>query len=262
MRDYTDDLAATENSLRLIVDRVAQDAYGPDYLSRLGVKPKSIEAWERNRVRESERRGAGIHEERILYYSNFYDLEQIVLESWPLYEPVFKHREQTQVFLQKLRELRNPDAHRRELTDAEKSLIVGMSGELRTQITRYLAERDSPDEYFPKMEMLRDSLGNSFGGLKRPVVRVGAIIEFIAEAWDPFGAALEYRWTVHPDHPETVEEWSLNNRFTWRVQSNQVANPAWVNVEMRGPREPHAEGHRDAGWSIAYTVLPAVPPRA
>jgi hypothetical protein len=262
MRDYTDDLSAVENSLRLIIERVGQDTYGADYLPRLNVVPKSIKDWERNRTRETERRGAGIREERLLYFSNFSDLEKIVLDNWPLFEPVFKRRDQAEVFLSKLRELRNPDAHRRELTEAEKSLIVGMAGELRTQIIRYLSERDTPDEYFPRMESLRDSLGNSFNPPKRPVVRVGATIEFIAEAWDPFGATLEYQWSVQPHHPDTFQDWSHNNRFTWHVQPNQVANPAWVSVNMRGPREPHAEGHRDAGWSIAYTVLPAVPLRA
>lgn len=261
MRDYTDDLAAVENSLRLIIERVGQDAYGGDYLLRMNVGPKSIRDWEKNRTREAERRGAGIREERLLYFSNFSDLEKIILENWPLFEPVFQRREQTKVFLAKLRELRNPDAHRRELSEAEKSLIVGMAGELRTEITRYLAEKDTPDEYFPRMESLRDSLGNSFNPPKRPVVRVGATIEFVAEAWDPFGATLEYQWSVQPHHAETIQDWSSINRFTWHVQPNQVANPAWVNVNMRGPREPHAEGHRDEGWSIAYTVLPAAPQR-
>lgn len=156
-----------------------------------------------------------------------------------------------------LGELRNPDAHRRELTDSEKSLISGMAGELRTQITRYLSERDTPDEYFPRMESLQDSLGNSMNSPKRPVVRVGTLIEFVAEAWDPLGTELQYRWIIQPAHEDTFQDWSPNNRFAWNVKGNQVANPAWVNVEMRSPREFHAEGGRDAGWSMAYTVLPA-----
>jgi len=132
-----------------------------------------------------------------------------------------------------------------------------MAGELRTLVTRYFPDRDTPDEYFPRMESLRDSLGNTMNSPKRPVVRVGDFIEFVAEAWDPVGAQLEYRWTVQPANVASSQGWSANNKFTWNVQTNQVANPAWVNVEMRGPREPHAEAARDAGWSMAYTVLPA-----
>ena len=258
MRDYTDDLAATENSLRLIIERIGRDSFGDDYLGRFGVSADVLRRWERSRAAEAQRRGAGILEQRLLYFSNMSELIAILRDNWPLFDPVFRQRDRTEVFLDKLRELRNPDAHNRELTDSEKSLIVGISGEIRTQVTRYLAERDSADEYFPRMESLRDSLGNAFGTSKRPVVRVGATIEFVAEAWDPFGAPLEYQWSVQPHHSDTVQDWSQNNRFTWHVQACQIANPAWVNVNMRGPREPHAEPGRDVGWSIAYTVLPAV----
>jgi len=257
VQDYTDDLAAVENALRRIVDRVGRDLHGAEWAAAFGISPSVLDRWRRNQARELDRRGAGIAEDRLIYFSDFGDLEQIILGQWASFEPVFLDRERTAVYLRKLRELRNPDAHRRALTATEKALITGMAGELRTQVTRYLSQRDTPDEFFPRLDSLRDNLGNAFGhGGRRPVIRVGDVLEFVAEGWDPEGAQLEYHWTTSPGATPPMQDWSPLNRFVWEVRPDQVANPAWLNCAMRGPREPHAEGTRDVGWSIAYTVLP------
>jgi hypothetical protein len=254
--DYTDDLFALENSLRTIIDQIGLENHGGKYLGALGVSSGAQGNWETRREREAQRRGSGFAEQRLLYFADFGDLEEIILANWALFEPVFDDKARTTVYLRKLRELRNPDAHRRELTQSEKALVAGLTGDLRTQITRYLSIRDTPDEFFPRMESLRDSLGNAMNTTPRPVVRVGDRIEFIAEAWDPFGAELEFQWSAGSGHDQVEQDWSTSNRFVWIVQPSHVANPAWVNCSMRGPREPHAEGSRDAGWSMAYTVLP------
>jgi hypothetical protein len=257
MPDYTDELAAVENSLRRVVERVGNDLHHGNWQAGFGIAADVLERWRRNQEREHHRRGAGIDEHRLIYFSDFGDLEKIIVEQWPAFEPVFQDRERTTVYLRKLRELRNPDAHHRALTTSEKALISGIAGELRTQITRYLSQRDTPDEYFPRFESLRDNLGNTFPSGKRPVVRVGDTLEFVAEGWDPEGGELQYRWTTSPGTNAPKQEWSPESRFLWTIQPDQIANPAWLNCEVRGPREPHAEGHRDAGWSMAYTVLPA-----
>ena len=256
MRDYTDDLAGVENSLRRIVERIGIDKYGASWLQNLGVKEKTIRAWEKSREREQHRRSGGLAEDRLIYFSDFFDIETIIRDNWVLFEPVFLDQDQTLVYLSKLRELRNPDAHRRELTESEKALVTGIAGELRTRITRYLSQRDTPDEFFPRIDAMKDSLGNSHGKGPRPVIRVGDVIEFIVEGWDPEGAQLEYEWSVSPGDEMSRQDWSPNERFLWEVRPVHIANPTWVNVNMRGPRQPHAEGQRDAGWSIAYTVLP------
>lgn len=263
MRDYTDDIAAVENALRRIVEHVGRAEHGADWLRAFGVPAGTIKGWSRKRRRELERRGSGIPEHRLIHFSDFGELQDIIVKQWDAFEPVFGDLERTTVYLGKLRELRNPDAHHRALTASEKALVTGMAGELRTLMTRYLSQKDTPDEYFPRMESLRDNLGNSFGqGGPRPVIRVGDVLEFIAEGWDPEGTELEYRWTTSRGANPPMQDWSSNNRFVWEVQPDQVANPTWLECEMRGPREYHAEGRRDAGWSMAYTVLPAINDRS
>jgi len=69
MRDYTDDLAAVENSLRALIERIGGQTYGVDYLVRMGVTKASLQAWQKSRDREAEHRGAGVREERLLYFS-------------------------------------------------------------------------------------------------------------------------------------------------------------------------------------------------
>ncbi len=119
MQDYTDHLAAVENSLRRIIERVGHDAHGDPWLNALADAEK-IKQWERKREQEREARVSGIQEERTLYFSDFNDLIKIITDNWTLFEPVFGDQNQTTVYLEKLRELRNPDAHRRELTQRGK----------------------------------------------------------------------------------------------------------------------------------------------
>lgn len=257
--DYTDDLAGVENTLRRLIEHVGRRAHGSSWLSEFGVGESRVAAWRRRQEREGSNRGAGLTEDRLIYFSDFADLEEIVIRNWDEFEEALIDKARTEVYLRKLRELRNPDAHQRALTGTEKSLITGMAGELRTQATRFLSQRHTPDEYFPRLEALRDNLGNSFGRPGPwPVVRTGDVLEFYAEGWDPIGAELEYEWTTGPGNSPPRQEWSKDNRFTWRIQPDQVAHPAWLNCNMRGPRAPHAEGDRDAGWSMAYTVLPGI----
>ncbi|WP_346839925.1 hypothetical protein [Microbulbifer sp. SAOS-129_SWC] len=255
-KECSDALSGVENSLRLIINKVGEDSYGNNYIDQLGVDPKKIKKWEKSREKEGSKRSAGIKEKRLLYYSDFYDLERIIIDNWSLFNPVFSDKCQTQVYLDRLRTLRNPDAHRRSLTNVEKSLVIGMAGEIRTKVARFMAEKDTPNEYFPRFEALYDSLGNHFGQNDRPTLRVGMSIEFIAEAWDPYGEDLDFQWSVSPGLQETLQDWSSSNRFTWNIREENVSNPAHVNVNMKSRRAHHAERNRDAGWSMQYTVLP------
>src|SRR5207253_668629 len=103
----------------------------------------------------------------------------------------------------------------------EKALITGMAGEPRTKVTRYLAVRDTPDEYFPRIESMRDNLGNVPDViLKKPVLRVGDVVEFIAEAWDPEGKELEFQWVTIANliQHRVRQDWSTNSRFRWQVE--------------------------------------------
>src|SRR5258706_13994118 len=114
MADYTDDLAAAENSLRRVIERVGRDAHGDQWLKPLGITEKEIKKWEGHRERENVARSAGIQEQRLIYFADFADLKDIIEDKWPLFEPVFINRDQTLIFLDKLRELRNPDADHQE----------------------------------------------------------------------------------------------------------------------------------------------------
>ena len=133
----------------MLIETLGIEAYGEDWPRKFGVTVKDLAWWRKKQAREAVRRGAGVAEPRLIYFSTFFDLERIVLDNWTVFEPVFGDSTRTGVYLEKLRELRNPDAHHRALTTSEKALIEGIAGELRTQITRHMSRRDTPDEYFP-----------------------------------------------------------------------------------------------------------------
>lgn len=84
-----------------------------------------------------------------------------------------------------MEKLRDPNAHRRELTNQQKCLIAGISCELRIQIIQYRGKGEDVDSYFAVIEAIKDNLGNSYfcphGGnmvVAEQILHVGDTIEF------------------------------------------------------------------------------------
>jgi len=248
MPDYADALTAVENALRLLIETVG--------IAKCGISAADERKWRARRDRDLAQRGAGFPEDRLLHYSDISDLQRIVAKdvNWPLFEAALLDRTEVSVLLELIRRLRNPDAHNRELSTHERALVIGISGELRTRITRYLSRMDTPDAYFPRIIAFQNSIGARPG--EQPNLHVGDEVEFVVDAADPLGASLEYRFGV--EHPGLVErsDWSSNNRWTWCVSTAHISRFATVIVHVRSPREYHAQGEFDAAQQQMFTVLP------
>src|SRR5687768_14053885 len=102
MHDYTDDLAAVENAIRQVIERRGQDTNGQAWLDTL-INPDKVKEWKRRQTREANVRASGVPEQRPIYFSDFYDLEQIIMDNWTIFEPVFLDQTQTAAYLKKLR---------------------------------------------------------------------------------------------------------------------------------------------------------------
>ena len=64
------------------------------------------------------------------------------------------------VWLSELEKLRDPEARRRELLPHQKHLAIGISGEIRNRLIRYRSKQETSEDYYPRIESVRDSLGN------------------------------------------------------------------------------------------------------
>ena len=257
--DATQALRDTENALRDFIADCLEKAFGSGWEDQLGVKPEKIEKWKARR--EDERikmRGVAI-EERLLYYSDFYDIATILRKHWSHFQDALIEIKSVEMWLSELERYRDSDAHRRELFPYQKYLILGISGEIRARLVRFRSKMDDIDSHFPRIESARDSLGASWilGKSVAPsepaTVRVGDTIEFVVAATDPMGEHIEYGYRLHPLGSSA---WGLQNCFQYLVQEADIGKRKEFMVLIRSPRPHHAHHQWDDFAMFLYHILP------
>lgn len=252
-------MRAAENSLRDFIGEVLAENLGRDWLDRSGVTPERIERWKGRQEEERRKiRSRGI-EERLLYYADFYDLPVILKKHWPLFEPCFGKWRPMDVYLEKLDDFRNPDAHRRDLFPYEINLILGISGFIRTAITNFRSNKSPTDEYFPRFEHVTDSFGNvatpqQKGVSTGRILRPGDEVYFIAKGWDSKGERCQYELGIFVGR--TIVDWTENENLKWTVEEEDIEQNANIYVYLRSSRKYHASSGFDDSVYFEYDVLP------
>lgn len=135
----------------------------------LGVTQARLASWAERREEERNRRVGAVIDERLLSYADFSDLETIVTKNWTEFKSCFGDLGRLKVYLHRLSALRNPGAHSRPLLPFEEALVIGMTGEIRQQVTVFRSEgmRTPEPEHFPRITEVRDSFGNRTAGLTK-----------------------------------------------------------------------------------------------
>ncbi|MFN2507850.1 MAG: Swt1 family HEPN domain-containing protein [Chthoniobacterales bacterium] len=250
-------LRDVENALRDFIANVLHNKFGGTWEKQLA-EPGKLEKWAQRREEERKRmRGAAI-EERLLYYSDFYDLSKIIRSHWQHLEDALLNLKEVEFWLGELQKYRNAEAHRRELFSFQKHLIVGISGELRGRIVRFRSRSEDVESYFPRFESVRNSLGHSWIAGQAPIVttdatlRVGDALEFATTATDPEGESLEYGFVFHPG----IATWGLENVFEIPITDAEIGRRKELVVMVKSPRSYHARGHFDDSVIFVYAVLP------
>src|SRR3990170_7376066 len=184
--DITQALKDTENSLRDFVSAVLHKKFGETWVENCGVSPDRLKKWNERKAAEEKRQEAGAVEQRLIYYADFYDLRTILRKYWQdEFSDVLGDWKTMDVWLNELEKLRDPDAHRRELLPHQKHLILGISGEIRTRLVRYRSKQETSEDYYPRIESARDSVGSvyTYGDPKGIetglLLRVGNVIDFV-----------------------------------------------------------------------------------
>jgi len=222
--DISRPLKDTENALRDFISHTLERKIGTDWEKQCGVSEKRLEKWHERKEIEKKRQRSGATEERLLYYADFYDLKTILKKHWAEhFSEVFGEWKTMEVFLTELEKLRDPEAHRRELMPHQEALVYGISGEIRTQITRFRSEQDTGESYFPRIESIRDSLGTIFtlGGMDQVFtgkkVRPGDNIDIVITASDPLEEPLQYSFGF-----EGVRNWQDNNSCSLTFETSHI----------------------------------------
>lgn len=258
--NVTQALKDTENLLRDFIVVVLQKSLGESWLDTCGVSGERITKWKERKTIEEKRQLSGVVEERLIYYADFYDLKTILKEHWSgEFSKALGDWKTMEVWLSELEKLRDPDAHRRELLPHQKHLILGISGEIRTRLIRYRSKQETSEDYYPRIESARDSLGNiyTFGNIAfidtKMCLHIGDVVEFVVTASDPLGANLQYCLNLFS---VGADNWQTSNVMALTIWKMDVRKEFTVSLFVRSPREYHARGSFDDAVHFRYEVLP------
>lgn len=252
-------LRDTENSLRDLITLILSEEYGENWVEKSGVTPERISVW-RAKMKEDKH----THDNRILYYSDFYDLSTCIEKNGSLFNPILKDTKLIKVFLDLLNKFRNAIAHGREILPYQSNLISGMCGYVRTEIIKYRSKKETNEDCFARIEFAQDNLGNflkveSMSELGHPIygkqtLRPGDTLEFLVRASDPENAQLEYCLSDPSGY-----EWVKDNKFVVKITEKNIGvNTAWI-ILVRSPRKHSAFSYpvqHDDKVMFQYKVLP------
>lgn len=260
----TKNLKDVENSLQDLIFVILTEKYGDKWEENIGVTEDRITKWKERKEEEKKRQQSGTIEERLMYYSDFYDLKTILINKWELFSSIFIDKKTIETFLNQLEKYRDPDAHRRDLFSYQKMLIAGMSGEIRSLITKYHSKKETCNDCFSRIESIRDNFGNSYtiGGSRfcdsKMILRPGDKLEFVVAASDPELLDLEYNISTHPgtwsDYAST--KWQKYNTLQCNITEKNISKMFSVKISIKSPRDYHARSGEDDFVEFLYTVLP------
>jgi hypothetical protein len=254
--DISEAIRSTENSLRDLIYEVLKSRHA-DWENRLGVSDDRKARWAQRREIEIKRQEGAAVDPRLLYYSDFYDLREIVRKNWELFSPILGEKKRIEVWLEELERLRDPNAHNRDLLPFQRHLAVGISGDIRARIVRYRNKMETPNDYFPRIESIRDSVGSSWPLPLAPnepkILRVGDELQIVITATDPLGEPLEYSYYWHPFREG---EWVTSNSLVIKIEEDNVGKLRELHLRIRSGRKYHAYGRFDDFKCFQFIILP------
>lgn len=194
-----DEIQHYENLLRTLILEVMYSRYGSEFENHFGVTPERIQKWEEKIEEENRRFKGAITENRLLYFSDFYDLGKIINYNWDAFKNVFHEKKRFEIFFSEIEKFRNTKAHGRVLFEFQQSMINGILGDLKNLIIMYNNKNETTADYFLKILRVSDNLGNiynsienSFPSMNNNILRVGDELEFHVDAVDPKDRKIEY----------------------------------------------------------------------
>lgn len=253
----TDALRDIENSLRDFIELQLSKKFGADWLEKC-INKERLPSWVSKRNTEDLSFKSGSIEKRLIYYSEFYDLKNIILDYYQhIFNDVFGKQKEFEVLMSILEKFRNPDAHRRDFLRYQKHLILGICGDLKSKMVKYRSFHETGKEYFPRIESVRDNYGTSWNAVngysrehEKTVLHPGDEIEYIISASDPEDLVLEYRVFNFTD-------WQTSKSLKIQLKEKDIAVARQIIIHMRSPREYHASGFEwDELVMFHYDVVP------
>jgi len=116
-------LYAVENYLRLFIERVAESRYGVSYFGSLKIPANVKNGIAVRKDAESKNRWISVRGGSELFYLDFKELTDIILNNWELFKPYFPDQSWIASKIAELGNCRNLVAHNSFLGDHERNVI-------------------------------------------------------------------------------------------------------------------------------------------
>jgi hypothetical protein len=249
------------NVVESVLRQAIREVLGSAWSDGTGV---GLAALERRRAGEAKRRTGAVVDEDLLAYTYLRDLQEIVCQRWPSFEPIFKDQSRFSVYMGRLEDFRNAPMHSRSLLPFERDLLAGIAGEFRNVLTLWRSEQAPDMTWYPSIESITDSLGNSIFPSKQLHVivpsrlQVGDVLNFRCVGWDPQDRELTWTLRAMAGHGPTLDEQvGAETTLSWTVQEEHVAESSIVAIQMKSSGRYHrALTGLDASVSVFYAVDP------
>jgi len=126
-------ISELERSMRVLISTILERKFGSSWEKSSGVTRERLEKWKEKRGRRTG--------ERLIDYSDFFDLRNIIDKNWEMFANCFENRKRTDIFLTQLESFRNELKHSRGITREQTMLCIGMSSDLLARIRHFLREK-------------------------------------------------------------------------------------------------------------------------
>jgi len=254
--DIHQSLKNCENSLRDFIAITLHKKYDENWMEKAEINPERISAWNQRKLNDNERHHATTTDENLINYADLEELKNVLLLNWEGdFADAFGDFKLIETYINILSRYRNPDIHRRPLLTFQKHLILGISGEIRNKISVFRSLNELSREGFPRIESVRDNLGNIWTPGKPSRIKsgmnihVGDALEFIVIASDPKDGDLMYSLDG--------KSWTTGNVLTQFIETWHISKNTVFKILVRSERKFHAYpmGYDDR-ITFEYQVLP------
>jgi hypothetical protein len=250
--------------MRDLISVLLTEKHGKGWEEYCGVTSERLTAWKSRQDIEQKRQKTGTVDERLLYYADFYDIKTILKKNWESsFSQVFGKWKEMEILFTFLERYRDMDAHRRELLPHQKYFIAGISGEIRTLITKYRSKMETSKDCFPRIESAVDNLGNmclpdSKNKNTDLILRPGDELQFTVTASDPNGDKLLYSIEAVGKPMFHGGSWQSGNSFILTIEEKHISERCYIQICIKSNKAYHASGERDDYVVFSYVVLPRI----
>jgi hypothetical protein len=221
--------------------------------SEYKISEDRTEKWKEKKDIEVKKNKGICLENRLIYYSDFYDLKTILNKNWELFLPIFLNKKRFEVFFEELENYRNSVMHGRSLTKSQNLILEGILLDQKNLKTIYHNKNEMKEDYFIRITKVSDNLGNIWDdsmNSNNPILRVGDEYELLIEATDPLDREIIYEVYLLNNLPKTVQK---ENRFNISITKEFICRSGRILIRVS---TPDSEYKNDALLGIDLTVLP------